>query len=235
MPIKAESKLKFDFKKNSEISYFEFNISPTIANKKIKFKKRQINNLMIVSTDKLTMIGHKRKLSDIVETLLIKALQNYDKYMILNPLEVNLHSNYLTQKINEYKGFIYQVILKNVLFSTAIANDTQKILITCQNLNSAKKALINGKIYDLLGIINFSEIKNWESIKGKSIYVNARIDDSHYMENAKHFGFKFKTSYPIEFLEFTCELLDDKAKTKIEFQTREEEVPALDLQIDILK
>ena len=89
--IKAESKLKFDFKKKREISYFDFNISPTIANKKIKFKKRQINNLMIVSTDKLTRIGQKRKMPDIVETLLIKALQNYDKYTILNPLEVNLH------------------------------------------------------------------------------------------------------------------------------------------------
>ena len=54
------------------------------------------------------------------------------------------------------------------------------------------------------------------------------------MENAKHFGFKFKTSYPTEFLEFTCELLDDKAK-KIEFQMGEEKVPALDIQIDILK
>ena len=101
-----------------------------------------------------------------------------------------------------------------------------------------KKALINGKIYDLPRIINLSEIKNWESVKGKSIYVNAKIDDSHYMENAKHFGFKFKTSYPTNFLEFTCELLDDKAKKKKkkkEFQTGEEKVPALDLQIDILK
>ena len=103
MLIKAESKLKFDFKKNSEISYFEFNISPTIANKKIKHTTYDI------------------------------------RYTTLNPLQVNLHSNYLTQKINENKGFIYQVILKNVPFSAAITNDTQNIFITCQNLNGAKK------------------------------------------------------------------------------------------------
>ena len=48
-------------------------------------------------------------------------------------------------------------------------------------------------------------------MKGKSLYVNAKIDDSHYTDNAKHFGFKFKTSFPTEFLEFTCEFLDDKA------------------------
>ena len=54
------------------------------------------------------------------------------------------------------------------------------------------------------------------------------------MENAKHFGFKFKTSFPTEFLEFTCKLLDDKAK-QIEFADNEQKVPIIDLQIDILK
>ena len=54
------------------------------------------------------------------------------------------------------------------------------------------------------------------------------------MENAKHVAFKFKTSLPAEFLEFTCELLDDKAK-QIEFESGETRVPITDLQVDILK
>ena len=86
----------------------------------------------------------------------------------------------------------------------------------------------------MLGIINLQEIKNCDAIKGQSIYVNAKFDDRHFMENAMHFGFKFKTRSPTEFLEFTCELLDDKAK-QIEFKDDEEKVPILDLQIDILK
>ena len=71
-------------------------------------------------------------------------------------------------------------------------------------------------------------------IKGRSIYVNTKFDDSHYMESAKHFAFKFKTLFPTEFLEFTCELLDDKAK-QIEFESGETRVPIIDLQVDILK
>ena len=51
-------------------------------------------------------------------------------------------------------------MLKNILFSANIVNDTQQIFITCYNLDSAKKALINGKLYSILGIINLSEIKN---------------------------------------------------------------------------
>ena len=54
------------------------------------------------------------------------------------------------------------------------------------------------------------------------------------MESAKHFAFKFKTLFPTEFLEFTCELLDDKAK-QIEFESGETRVPIIDLQVDILK
>ena len=39
--IKTRDKLKFDVKKNAEISYFEFNLSPAHANKKIKLKKKR--------------------------------------------------------------------------------------------------------------------------------------------------------------------------------------------------
>ena len=189
---------------------------------------------MIVATEKLTRLGQKRKISEVAETFLVKALQSYDRYTVLNPLQINLSSNYLNQKTNDFKGFVYEVLLKNILFSASISNDTQNVFITCSNLHSAKKALINGKIYNLLGIINLNEIKNWDKIKGKSIYVNAKLDDSHYMENAKHIGFKFKTTFLTEFLEFACELLDDKAE-QIKFSSGETKVPILDLQIDIVK
>ena len=79
----------------------------------------------------------------------------------------------MNQKIIDYKGFVYEVILKNVLFSASVKNEMQNIFVICHNLNSAKKALTNGKIYGLLGITNLKVIKNWSEIKGRSIYVNA--------------------------------------------------------------
>ena len=136
--IKTNNKMKFDVRKNEEINHFDFNLSP---------------NLMIVATEKMSRVGQKRKMTQITETVLVKALQSYDRYTILNPLEVNLRSNYLNEKINEFKGFVYEVMLKNILFSSSITNDTQNVFVTCQNLNSAKKALINGKIYGVLGLL----------------------------------------------------------------------------------
>ena len=127
---------------------------------------------MIIGTEKLTRNGQKRKMLEVIDTIIVKALQSYDKYSTLNPLEINLNSNYLSKIIHDYKGFTFEVRLINVLFSSSLENDTQ-------NLNSAKKALINNKIYSLLGIINLNEIKQWTKMKGKLLYVNAKIDDSH--------------------------------------------------------
>ena len=232
--MRNKSKLKFDVKKNTVIDNFNFSLSHTNAIGQIKLKQQEIQNFMIAATEKLTRTGQKRKMVEVIDTIIIKALQNYDKYSTLNPLEINLNSNYLSKMIYDHKGFTFEVRLINVLFSSSITNDTQNVFITCQNLNSSKKALINNKIYGILGIINLNEIKKWGEMKSKSLYVNAKIDDSHYMESAKHFGFKFKTTFPTEFLEFTCEFLDDTANKK-EFADNEDKVPIIDLQIDILR
>ena len=174
-----ETKLKFDIKKNQVIENFNFNLSHTNASGKILFKKDEIQNLMIIGTEKRTRNGQKRKMVEVIDTIIVKALQSYDKYSTLNPLEINLNSNYLSKIIHDYKGFTFDVRLFNVLFSSSLENDTQNIFIVCHNLNSTKKALINNKIYSLLGIINLNEIKQWSEMKGKSLYVNAKIDDSH--------------------------------------------------------
>ena len=231
--ITSGTKLKFDLKENRLTDNFNFNLSHTKESGKILLKKNELHDLLVVATEKLTRNGQKRKMVEIVDTIIVKALQSYDKYSTLNPLEINLNSNYLTKIIHDYKGFVFEIRLINVHFSANIENETQNIFLTCQNLTSAKKALINNKIYYLLGIINLNEIKQWNEMKGKC-YVNAKIDDSHYMETAKHFGFSFKTCFPTEFLEFTCDFLDDKDE-KIKFADGEEKVPIIDLRIDKLK
>ena len=116
------------------------------------------------------------------------------------------------QKLKDYKGYKYKLALGNILFSAKFENETENIMIICHNLNSAKKALINGKRYNILGVINLNEIKNWLTMKGELIYVNASLTDIHNSEKAYHLSFPFKTSAPTEILEFSCELIDDKGK-----------------------
>ena len=78
-------------------------------------------------------------MTEVVDTLLIKGLQNYDKYTTLNPLELNFRSNYLNEKLEDYRGYTYMLTLKNILFSPRFTNEKQNIFITCHNSNSAKR------------------------------------------------------------------------------------------------
>ena len=88
--------------------------------------------MLIVATEKLTRIGQKRKMVEVIDTIIVKALQSYDKYSTLNPLDINLNSNYLNKIIYDYKGFAFEIRLINVLFSANIQNETQNIFLTCQ-------------------------------------------------------------------------------------------------------
>ena len=45
-----------------------------------------------------------------------------------------------------------------ILFPASIKNNTEQGFTTCRELNDVKKALINSKIYDLLGIIDLRKI-----------------------------------------------------------------------------
>ena len=58
---------------------------------------------MVVATEKLMRSGQKRKIVEVIDTIIVKALQSYDKYSTLNPLEIDLNSNYLTKIIHDYK------------------------------------------------------------------------------------------------------------------------------------
>ena len=51
--------------------------------------------------------------------------------------------------------------LKGLLFSSAVKNDTEKIFVTTGGLIDAKCGLINGKLYQTIGVINLNKIKNW--------------------------------------------------------------------------
>ena len=101
--ISNESKLKFDVKKNIVIDSFNFNQSHTHLSGKIDLKKQEIENFMIIATSKLTKTGQKRKMVEVIDTVIVKALQSYEKYSTLNPLEINLNSNYMSKLLTIIK------------------------------------------------------------------------------------------------------------------------------------
>ena len=96
-----------------------------------------------------------------------------------------------------------------VLFPASLTNDKRQIFITCRELNDVKKALINGKIYGLLGIIGLKKINNCEEIKDQSIWVNASFVEQKEINNSRHMRFPFTTKTLNDLLSFSIYLLDD--------------------------
>ena len=105
--IKSQNKLEFEVKENTFLEELRFQLSSTFANRKIKLKKNEFNNFAILIASKTDEVGQKRKMKEVVDKLLIKGLQNYDKYTTLNPIDRNFKSNYLNAKLEDYKGYTY--------------------------------------------------------------------------------------------------------------------------------
>ena len=87
----------------------------------------------------------------------------------------------------------------------------KKICVTSRELNNAKVALINGKIYCLHGITNLDKIINWEYIKGKSLWVNMSFNEQE-INDCKRLSFPFKTQSLNDVLNFSISLIDDDNK-----------------------
>ena len=75
---------------------------------------------------------------EIVDTVRILGLQNFDDYGRLNPVEITIDSNKIIETLSNYKKYKFRFIIESLLFSTNLQNNTDVIFITCDGLMEAK-------------------------------------------------------------------------------------------------
>ena len=103
------------------------------------------------------------------------------------------------------------------LVHQSIQKDTSAVFIATNELNDAKDILINGNLFQGIGVVYISEIEGWKHIKKTLHWTNAVLTDSKHPIAAKHFAFGFETTDLHNLLNFEYSLLDDEAKL-IEFK-----------------
>ena len=118
------------------------------------------------------------------------------------------------------------------MFPSSVTSDTKQIFVTCKELNIAKIALINGKIYSISGIINLDKISNWEYIKRKSLWVNISYTEQEQINDSKHLSFSFKTQSLNDLLNFSINLIGDNHKL-IKFSSGEQKISILNFKIEV--
>ena len=75
---------------------------------------------------------------EIVDTVCILGLQNFDDYGRLNPVEITIDSNKIIETLSNYKKYKFRFIIESLLFSTNLQNNTDVIFITCDGLMEVK-------------------------------------------------------------------------------------------------
>ena len=105
----------------------------------------------------------------IIDQVKIEGFQNFQQYMKINPKNIRINDSEIQTKLLFYsKKYKYRFIVNSLLFSSSIKEDTKAIFITTNGLNDAEDLLINGKVFQGIGVIYILEIENWNKIKNKS-------------------------------------------------------------------
>ena len=132
-------------------------------------------------------------MSQPIETVIIRAQQNFDVVGGLNPIQIEIEDDRIINNFKKFKNVSYKITPLGLLFPASLKNDTKQIFITGKELNGVKKAILNGKIYDLIAIIDLNKISNWTEIKGQSIWVSVSFKDQKEINNNSHLCFPFVT------------------------------------------
>ena len=166
--ITPKNLLKLNIKHNTKQETITLQLQNILNPNKIETVDSKIHNFSILTTKRQDKIGLKRKMQKIIDEFRIEGLQSFDQYTKINPINIQITESEIQNKLSAYsKQYKYKFIINILLFSSSIQNDTN-IFIAAGGLKDAKEALINGKMYQVIGVINISQISGWENIKKTS-------------------------------------------------------------------
>ena len=114
--------------------------------------------------------------------------------------------------LKKHKNVYYKLTPIGILFPSSVTNSTEQIFITCRALNDAKLVLLNGKIYNILGILIIEDIvlNNWESM-----WVNVNSNGTDQINNSEHIYFPFKTYSLNDLRDFSINLIDNNGEAAL--------------------
>ena len=113
-----------------------------------------------------------------VQSVIIRGRQKFDLHNVLNSVEIEINDDRVINILKKYCNVYYKLTSIGLLFPFSVTNNSEQIFITSRELNDAKRSLINGKFYDLLGIIELNRVSSWENIKRKYLWVIAAFKDT---------------------------------------------------------
>ena len=236
--IRPKSKLKFQFEKDYYKEEMKFELAKVHKKKTFNVVGDYISNFSILKTEQ-NSIGYKRKAQmELVDEISILGIQNLE-FNVLNPIYISINSESIISKLQLYKNNRFRFVLRTLLFSSNIVNDTDVIIITSNGLSNTKQALITKDnrptLQSILGDCFLNEISEWNIVKGASKRVQVVFTDSEDLNRSSdHLAFSFITKNIADLLQFSVTLLDGSGK-EIAFPQNETKLPIISFTIQIIK
>ena len=221
------NRLKFNVLVDTEREFLTLQLEDILTPRKTETTDSKIKNFSILAIGEMN--------TKIIDQVITEGFQDFEQYMKINPVNIEITDSEIQTKLRFYsKRYKYRFIANSLLFSSAIIGNTNAIFITTNGLNDAKDILINGKLFQGIGVIYISEIENWDKIKNESHWTNVVLTDSAYPLAAKQFAFAFETADLHNLLNFEYSLITDKGKL-LKFANGEDKICALNFIIKLFK
>ena len=125
--ISPENSLKFSIEKDTTKNSIDFQLT-SISGKLPKIWDKKIYNFS------LSQIGSKSKkqITEPIESVIIRGQQKFELNGILNPVEIEINNNRISNILKKYKNVYYKLTPLGILFPASIKNDTKQIFVTCR-------------------------------------------------------------------------------------------------------
>ena len=231
--ITPENYLRFNVIDNIVKNKLNFELTKVHTKKTFEIIDKAVYNFGILKTEGRN-IGRKRQAQvEVMDLVRIIGLQKTEN-LYLNPVDVNIKSESVIRKLMRKKTK-YKFVLRSMIFSSNIINETDTIFLLVEGLNDPRKIFINDSLETGIGVCYLTEVKNWKLIKGQSKRVQVVFDDTEkFAGQSKYFAFNFITRNISDILRFRITLVDGTKKL-IKFKDGEENIPIINFDIEILK
>ena len=170
---------------------------------------------------------------EVIDFIIIRGQQSFEAEKTINPIDIKIENDQIQNIFDKYKKNTIRFKGEGLLFSSGITNDTEKIFLVTNGLADTKYGLINGIMYQVIGVINLNEIEKWEEIKNSSRWVNVNFQAQNDNRQTKHFSYEFLTKNRRDLLNFSLRLVDPDNKD-IKFIDGEKKFPILNFLIEFL-
>ena len=79
----------------------------------------------------IAKLGKKRKVNvrEPIETIIVRGQQNFDVDGELNPIEIEIKDDRITNLLKKYKNAVYNITPFGIVFPASITNDTTHIFV----------------------------------------------------------------------------------------------------------